>query len=140
MYHEEVSPDVEGAVQNALNEITDAQVASKLLDYIVHYLREHMARSFLPLETEDSLNNSIQNLRVAIYQQLNEAWNQLSWFGTVNLRAKQTLHERAKSWFEREDTEKMSFIGRYGSYLVVDRESFDKSLREAFGIKENDSE
>lgn len=113
---------VDEAVQHALDNITDCQVA-------IHLLKE--VRRFI---NDSDLDNEFNTINNKLHDKLDKAWSRLSWFGTVDMTAKKALHERAKSWFAQNDTDIMSFLGCEGNYYVHDREAFLKNLRMAFGI------
>lgn len=126
---------VEHAVQNCLDEITDAQVAHRILDYLVRYLNEKRAFDRSAFQSQECWD-AINTIRSVLYKELSDAWSALTYFSTVDMRAKEAVHNRAKSWFERNDVEIMSFVGEGGSFYTVDEEKFRNSLKHAFGIED----
>lgn len=72
---------------------------------------------------------------------VNEAWENLSWFAPISEEAFNLLAERTRTWFERDDTEVMSFLGEYGSYHVKDKAAFLAEVRAMFtGVHPDESQ
>lgn len=110
------------AVNSCINRLAIAQQNERAFAYIMHSQRNNKA---IPSEARTAIHN-------ALYAEITKAWDDLSWFAPIDKRAIALLAERTKTWFARDDTSVMHFLGYDGSYYTADKEQFLAEVRAIF--------
>lgn len=114
------------AVENCLNTIAVEQQNIVALQVISR-------RLFAGREDREA-RDAITLLHGKLYERLARAWEQLAWFAPINQKALELLAERTRTWFERDDTVIMHWLGQDGSYLAPDKEAFRREVLAMFNV------
>lgn len=118
---------VNDAVERCVNRIAIAQ--QNLAAFRV--LQSRMSRG----KDSADMQRAIGVVNEQLYRDLAEAWEQLAWFAPISKAALDLLAERTRTWFERDDTQIMHWLGYEGSYHVDDKETFRREVLEMFGVE-----
>lgn len=77
-----------------------------------------------------------QNLYwMILHEQLVSAWNDLAMFAPISKKALDYLRMRTETWFDRDDTDVMRYLGFYGGYYTEDKDKFRAEVLSMFGIE-----
>ena len=117
------------AVRRCIDNIAVAQQSIVAL----HVLSHRMTRN--GQENED-VRKAIGVLQGQLHYDLTAAWEQLSWFAPISKQAIDLLADRTRTWFRREDTAIMQWLGMEGSYYIEDEDAFRREVLEVFGVTE----
>ena len=99
----------------------------------LHTISSRMSRSG---KDDEEVRRAISILHGQLSQELAEAWNNLSWFAPISHDAMSLLAERTKTWFQRDDTQIMHWLGYEGSYYSSDRDAFRREVLAMFGCEQ----
>lgn len=110
------------AVNNCINRLAIAQQNERAFVYIMYDQRNNRS---IPPEARAAIHN-------ALYAEITAAWDALSWFAPINKRAIELLAKRTQTWFARDDTSVMHWLGEEGSYYTADKEQFLAEVRAIF--------
>jgi hypothetical protein len=105
------------AVESCKFEICKAQAMLRALGFIQDYLANQSSRY-------ERTSSAFSEIHVALYKELEKAWNMLSWLTPVSDDAANIIRERTKTWFQSKNTDVMSWLGCHGSYYVADEKAF----------------
>lgn len=119
---------VNEAVERCVNRIAIAQQNLAAL----RMLQSRMSRNG---KESEAVRHAVSVMHGQLYGDLAEAWEQLSWFAPINKTALEKLAERTRTWFERDDTQIMHWLGYEGSYHVDDKETFRREVLAMFGVE-----
>ena len=118
------------AVESCINRLSIAQQNERAFAYIMHSMRD---KHSIPPEARATIHN-------ALYAEITAAWDALSWFAPIDKQAMALLAERTRTWFARDDTSVMHWLGEDGSYYTADKEAFLAEVRAMFtGVPVDDS-
>jgi hypothetical protein len=116
------------AVQNAIDNLAWNQQNLTAFDHIITRIRSSdnlkFRRDGLPDEAVIAIYNEL-------HRRVNEAWSNLAWFA-LDERVKELLAARTRTFFERDDSAVMGFLGNYGAYYTEDEEKFKAEVKQMF--------
>lgn len=110
------------AVDSCINRLAIAQQNERAFAYIMHSMRD---KHSITTEARAAIHN-------ALYAEITAAWDALAWFAPIDKTAMALLAERTKTWFARDDTGVMHWLGYDGSYYPPDKEAFLAEVRAIF--------
>lgn len=120
---------IDEAVNRCIQQIAMAQQNVAAIMELSYRLR-------LGNRRDDATDTALSALSSRAHKDLADAWAELSWFAPISKEAIDLLGERTKTWFERDDTSVMRWLGQEGSYYVKDEEKFRAEVLNMFGCKE----
>ena len=113
---------IDQAVEYCINRLAIAQQNERAFSHIMYEQRKNSA---IPTEARIAIHN-------ALYAEIIKAWDDLTWFAPISKKALDLLGERTRTWFARDDTGVMAWLGYEGSYYTADKEQFLAEVRAMF--------
>lgn len=120
---------IDKAVSRCIQQIAMAQQNVAAIMELSYRLR-------LGNRCDEVVDAALSALSSRAHKDLADAWAELAWFAPISKEAIELLGERTRTWFEREDTEVMRWLGESGSYYVKDKEKFRAEVLAMFGCEE----
>lgn len=124
---------VSEAVGRCLNSIAIAQQNIAALQNIL-YRMDRQAKD------DKTVQDAVRVINGELYRQLADAYAQLGWFAPISKEAMNILAERTRTWFQRDDTAIMHWLGESGSYHEEDMIQFRREVMSLFGTDKSDDD
>jgi hypothetical protein len=112
---------VKEAIDHSINRLARAQQESAAFTQITN-------RFYYRGNPPDNVQEAITVISDYLRKNVIDAWENLSWLAPISREAMELLRMRTKTWFERDNTSIMDFLGYSGSYYVKDREDFQREV------------